>query len=127
MAGMPLRRSRINQDRHEAELEIARLRAGDLPDDYIKREFPRSWKSMSEVERLETMLGYSLTVGMEVLCWGPLRTLTASEMVELNKVRHDVMMICTRLGIERSKRQSEEADRELADAVAKFDGKSWGD
>ena len=113
MAGRPRRRAK--------ETHLQELRDKGELEDAIARPFPLHWRTMSVQEHLETMLGYSLTIGMEVLTWGPLRLLTPNQLAEVDRVRHDVMMLAGRIGIETGRKKNLEEMRDLAAAIARHD------
>lgn len=114
MAGMPLRARRAQARTMEGVRK--------LPDS-VARAFPAGWQRMTKEEQLEAMLGHSLTFGMEILCWGPLSALTQPEIAEIDRVRHDVMLLCARFGLENRKARNADEVRELAEAIARHDKK----
>ncbi len=111
MAGRPMRRQR------EYYLDEGKAL---VPADQLVRLLPSDWAVRTEAQRLQSMWGHSLTIGMEVLCWGPLRGLTPAELTLIDRVRHDTMLVCLRLGLAQLKSENNEDARELRDAISRF-------
>lgn len=116
VAGMPYRRAKAR-----AQLEAETLGTSLVPADQMLRVVPADWSIQSEARRLQSMWGHSLTVGMEVLCWGPLRGLSPAELNMVDRVRHDTMLVCLRLGLASVRAPEGSTDqRELIDAIERF-------
>ena len=82
---------------------------------------PADWGVLPESQKLQAMWGCSLTVGMEALCWSPLRGLSPGELTFLDRVRHDTMLICARFGLATIQSQDLAAEREFREAAMRFE------
>jgi len=105
MAGRPLRAARAE---HETQ-RLAKRNPVIFPG---RRTMPiDQWKALTPAEKMQQLYGESLNFCYRVMAdsddWPHM---SAHELAMLNSVRHDIMMIGAKVGLEMWKR-SEDADR----------------